>query len=254
MSTYDPVFFDYVSASARQAAERVLPLLDCELQPRSVLDVGCGQGAWLAVWQSLGVTDVFGLDGSYVDQRQLQISAERFRAVDLREGFNLRRQFGFIQCLEVAEHLPASSAEALITSLTRHGRVILFSAAPPGQGGHGHVNEQPYEYWRAHFSSRQFLPLDFLRPRILDDPGIACWYRYNPLLYVHRATFPALSAALRSSLIPVDCSVPDLAPFGYRLRRQVVRHLPVAIMTTLAQFTERLFRSGTPNESDREAP
>src|SRR6202140_5313979 len=184
MSSYDASFFEYVNASARAAAERIVPLLQQQLSPSSVLDVGCGQGAWLAVWHSHGVDDVFGVDGSYVDRTKLLFAPERFCAHDLAQPFALGRSFSLVQCLEVAEHLPESAADALIGSLVRHGEVIVFSAAPPGQGGHGHVNERSYDYWRALFSGRGYLALDFLRPRILSDPTIDRWYRYNTLLYV----------------------------------------------------------------------
>jgi hypothetical protein len=33
---------------------------------------------------------------------------------------------------------------------------IVFTAAPPGQGGTDHVNEQPPSYWIAKFSVRGF--------------------------------------------------------------------------------------------------
>jgi hypothetical protein len=54
MPSYDSAFFDYVNSGAVRSAERLLPLLACELTLRSVPDVGCGQGAWLSVWRRLG--------------------------------------------------------------------------------------------------------------------------------------------------------------------------------------------------------
>ena len=133
MPSYDASFFDYVNASARAAAQRMVPLLQQQLAPPSVLDVGCGQGAWLAVWQQHGVDDVFGVDGSYVDRGRLLFAAERFYAHDLAQPFDLGRRFGLVECLEVAEHLPEASAGTLVDSLVRHGEVIVFSAAPPGR-------------------------------------------------------------------------------------------------------------------------
>src|SRR6202140_3605208 len=221
-SSYDASFFEYVNASARAAAERIVPLLQQQLSPSSVLDVGCGQGAWLAVWHSHGVDDVFGVDGSYVDRTKLLFAPERFCAHDLQQQFDLGRSFSLVQCLEVAEHLPSSSAEPLVDSLIRHGEVIVFSAAPPGQGGHEHVNERSYEYWRALFLHRGYLAVDYLRPRILSDPAIDRWYRYNTLLYVSRDAMTSLSEALQASLIPQGRAVPDLAPLGYRIRKQLV--------------------------------
>jgi SAM-dependent methyltransferase len=239
MASYDASFFEYVNVSARAAAERVVPLLLQQLAPASVLDVGCGQGAWLAVWENHGVQDVFGVDGAYVDRGRLLFAPERFYAHDLEQRFDLGRRFDVVQCLEVAEHLPASGAEPLIDSLVRHGEVIVFSAAPPGQGGHDHVNERSYDYWRELFFRRGYLALDWLRPRILTDPAIDPWYRYNILLYVSRDAMARLSEALQASLIAPTSRVPDLAPLPYRIRKLLLGLLPLALMTALARTKER---------------
>ena len=244
MSSYDQSFFEYVNASAGAAATRIVPLLQQSLAPASVLDVGCGQGAWLAVWQQQGVEDITGVDGSYVDRGRLLFAPERFYPHDLSQPFDLGRSFSLVQCLEVAEHLPPASAGTLLDSLIRHGDVIVFSAAPPGQGGHDHVNERSYEYWRSLFLDRGYLAVDYLRPRIVSDPAIDRWYRYNTLLYVRRDAMPLMSAALQADLIPDGRDLPDLAPLGYRLRRQLLRRLPVPVMTTIARLKERLTRGG----------
>ena len=240
MPSYDAAFFDYVNTTARTAAELIVPKLNAELRPASVLDVGCGQGAWLAVWRTQGARDVFGVDGDYVDRKRLQVPENCFRALDLGGGFDLQRHFDFVQCLEVAEHVPAANSGRLLDSLVRHGRIILFSAAPPGQGGHDHVNEKSYEYWRREFSRRQYRAVDFLRPQIRDDQRIAAWYRYNPMLYVHPESLPQLSQALQASLIPEGTAVADLAPLRYRIRKQIVRRLPVSVMTSIARVKERV--------------
>ena len=237
--SYDASFFQYVNVSARAAAERYVPLLVQQLSPTSVLDVGCGQGAWLAVWQQHGVDDVLGVDGSYIDRARLLFAPERFYAHDLSLPFDLGRRFDLVECLEVAEHLPEGSAAILVDSLVRHGEVIVFSAAPPGQGGHDHVNERSYEYWRALFRQRGYVVADYLRPRVLADARVDPWYRYNTLLYLSRDAVPRLAAELRASLIPDDRPVPDVSPLSYRLRKQLVRALPVRLMTALARMKER---------------
>jgi SAM-dependent methyltransferase len=240
VSAYDEAFFDYVNTTARQSAERIVPTVNTAFAPQSVLDVGCGQGAWLKVWTGCGARDVVGVDGEYVDPARLLIPLQSFRAHDLKEGFDLGRRFDLVQCLEVAEHIPETHKDQLIDSLIRHGHVILFSAAPPGQGGHDHVNERSYEYWRQEFARRGYVALDYVRPQISADAGIASWYRYNLMLYVHQDVLPQLGPALRSSLIPEGTTVRDFAPFRYRLRRQLVRRLPVSMMTVIARIKERI--------------
>ena len=74
---YDQSFFDYVNEGAERSARELLPLL-APLKACSVLDVGSGQGTWLSVWKELGVEDVMGLDGDYVDRSELKIPAQQF--------------------------------------------------------------------------------------------------------------------------------------------------------------------------------
>lgn len=122
--------------------------------PRSVLDVGCGTGVSLDYFKSKGIT-VRGLEGS-----ALAISKARqprlIRQHDLSEPIDLGETFDLVWCFEVAEHIHPRHVSALLTSLTNHGERILLSAARPGQGGLGHLNEQPPEYWIYLMQQRQF--------------------------------------------------------------------------------------------------
>jgi SAM-dependent methyltransferase len=239
MTSYDDAFFRYVSESAKRSARNLLPILLREITVPSILDVGCGQGAWLSVWRELGVRDVVGLDGSYVDTDRLLIPRDCFLPHDLRAGFDLNRRFAVVQSLEVAEHLPASCGPGFVAALVRHGDLILFSAAPKGQGGHGHVNEQSYDYWRALFAYHGYCAVDFLRPRLVGVTSVAPWYRFNTLLYASEAAFERLPEVVQVARVPDGRPIEDLAPFSYRARRLATRLLPPAMATLIARVKER---------------
>ena len=68
MSLYDDKFFQYVNSGATLSACLLIPHLMDKLKVDSVLDVGCGQGAWLKVWSELGVRHVEGIDDDYVNR------------------------------------------------------------------------------------------------------------------------------------------------------------------------------------------
>src|SRR5215204_3564872 len=115
---YDAAFYDGHADGSLRSARAVLPVVRDLVQPRSVLDVGCGIGAWLKAWEELGVADVFGIDGDYVDRSKLLIAADKFRPTDLASPAPLGRTFDLASCLEVGEHLPARSAAGLVKLLT----------------------------------------------------------------------------------------------------------------------------------------
>ena len=58
-----------------------------------------------------------------------------------------RKAFDLALSIEVAEHVPEMYAEAFVRYLSHASDLVLLTAAPPGQTGTGHVNEQPKLYW-----------------------------------------------------------------------------------------------------------
>jgi len=238
--TYDTAFFDYITRGSLASAAVVLPAVQRHMEVTSVVDFGCGIGAWLATWKHLGVRDVLGIDGHYVSRADLLLDPTEFRATDLSHYVAPERQFDLVQCLEVAEHLPIEAAPHLVASLTAHGRVVLFSAAPPGQGGENHMNEQPYDYWRDLFRRRDYVMLDALRPLLQTAHAVEPWYRYNTFLFVRSDLFPRLSSQLRASRVPDDQPVPDISPPWYRLRKSALARLPRPFLTGGALLKKHL--------------
>jgi len=176
----------------------VVPVVLRYLTPHSVIDVGCGRGAWLRALAECGVTEIAGLDGQYVDRSRLLIDPAQFAALDLRRVEAVTGRYDLALCLEVAEHLPPESGAPLVEALTRVASVILFSAAIPGQGGAQHVNEQWPAFWHHLFADRGYRALDAIRPCIRADPLVDWWYRQNLLVYASEegfARWPSLASA-----------------------------------------------------------
>jgi SAM-dependent methyltransferase len=180
---YSKEFFEAQRPGAALSALAIVPIVVELIRPTSVVDVGCGTGEFLRVFQEHGVREILGIDGTYVESSLLAIPQEHFRAVDIQMPFTLGRTYDLALCLEVAEHVAPESASDLIASLTRLAPVILFSAAIPFQGGTHHVNEQWPEYWAHLFQERGYLPVDALRRRIWSNRQIEVWYRQNALLF-----------------------------------------------------------------------
>lgn len=156
------------------------------IQPRSVLDAGCGRGHWLNAWEERGVTLLFGLDGAWNRQEQMRHPSIRFTPLDLNRPFELTHKVDLAMSLEVAEHLQPESAETFVGCLTHTSDLVLFGAACPHQGGPNHLNERPATYWAELFRARGFLPFDILRPVFWADARIPFWYRQNTFLYARQ--------------------------------------------------------------------
>ena len=183
---YTESFFESIEQSSLHSAQAIVPLIVELLQPNSVIDVGCGLGSWLSVFKEYGVTDILGIDGDYVARQKLQIPQESFLSMDLKKPLTLDRQWDLVVSLEVAEHLPDTSAEVFVNSLAKLGKVILFSAAIPFQEGEHHINEQWQDYWVKHFQSIGYFPVDYIRRKVWQNPRVAYWYAQNILIFVER--------------------------------------------------------------------
>jgi hypothetical protein len=187
--TYSAEFFARRRTLALQSAERILDILWPIVSVQSVLDIGCASGIWLAEAKRRGAITIKGIDGPWVPLDQLEIDKEEFYAHDLGESIPAEfEKHDLAFCIEVAEHLPASASDALIEFLTCHADVVLFSAAIPGQGGTGHINEQCQSYWQHKFSKCGFACFDPIRPLVWEDESVNVIYKQNMLVYVREGS------------------------------------------------------------------
>jgi hypothetical protein len=203
-TAYGATFFAGIGEGSRRSADVVVPLLLKFFSPHSVVDVGGGGGHWAATCLAGGVADVLAIDGPWVPETARPPSPGRFLEHDLRSPLALNRTFELALCLEAAEHLPAAAAPALVRALTEAAPVVVFSAALPGQGGDGHINEQPASYWARLFAGRDYACFSDLRRRVWNDEAVEVWYRQNLLCFVRRSEAARWSANLTDQIEPDD--------------------------------------------------
>lgn len=147
---YDRTFFDYLESASAPSASAIVASMVREFQPSSAVDVGCGTGVYLEQLQSRDV-EVMGIENAPAALEGCRVERDCLLVHDLREPLALDRRFDLAISFEVAEHLEPEYAAGFVESLCALSDTVFFSAAFPGQGGVGHVNEQQWEYWLALF-------------------------------------------------------------------------------------------------------
>jgi SAM-dependent methyltransferase len=183
---YSFEFYQKNEIDAQKSAQVIAPIIFDLIKPKSVIDIGCGLGAWLTEFKKNGAEEILGIDGDDVNKDWLSIPQVCFKNIDISQSFELNRKFDLLLCLEVAEHLSAEFSCILIDNITAISNVILFSAAIPRQDGVNHLNEQWQSYWADIFYQKGFIPLDIIRPKIWNNENVCFWYRQNIFLYVHK--------------------------------------------------------------------
>ncbi|MEZ4706696.1 MAG: methyltransferase domain-containing protein [Caldilineaceae bacterium] len=186
-----------------RCAQEILSLLYRFYQPKSVIDVGCGDGAWLLAAESLGSQKLKGLDTNHVKDGMLSSNCIEFSAVDLSQAFDINDQYDLCISVEVAEHIPSRAARNFVEQLCRASDVVLFSAAIVDQGGDNHINEQWPSYWAEIFQSHNYECLDVFRAAIWESELVEWWYRQNILLFVNPQTTLLNVDAVKAEIKPV---------------------------------------------------
>jgi SAM-dependent methyltransferase len=252
---YDPHYHDDKVAASRLAAERILPVVLSVVDATSMIDVGCGPGAWLEVARHLGIRELTGVEGEWAsewlgDERAAGRDFELV-LVNLEDELRLPARFDLAICIEVVEHISAARGASFVADLCRCAPHVLLAAAIPGQRGPNHVNTQWPSHWARHFADHGYRPLDVVRPRIWGDDDLLVHYRQNPILFVHDDEYEqAARRALALTSPPLealDLVHPSLfrrcrdelrahsEPPGLRDRVQLAAGVPRALLRRLAR-------------------
>lgn len=201
MLIYNPVTMWSYHRLARRDAPAVMNSI-CSLFPElhRYADVGAGSGAFAAAAATLGLSVVAcerSIFGRALARRQ-GVRAERFDLSAPRVVTPMASDL--VYCFEVAEHMPAELGDRLVEYLVRTAPCIVFTAAQPGQGGYGHVNEQLPEYWVERFTRAGVLPdyqaTERLKRLFAENQVRAPWLRANVLVFRESAGPSALGAPI----------------------------------------------------------
>ncbi|MFC1753745.1 methyltransferase domain-containing protein [Thermoproteota archaeon] len=185
---YNGSFFDKNLKMNMPIASRMVNVLVSHFNPKSVVDVGCGNAEFLSCFQKKGV-EVKGYEGSAHAIARCVIDKRLVEKFDLRNHIDSNRTYDLAMCLEVAEHIEKIFSAKLVENLVGLSSIVVFTAAPPGQGGHFHINEQPREFWFNLFRSKGFEFDAGMTEKIKNDfkeKDVLWWYSANLMIFIKR--------------------------------------------------------------------
>lgn len=194
MKEIDKKFFLKSFRPDRQNSYLVISHILMEMfTPNSVIDFGCGLG-WILYYfhKHFELKDLLGIEPNiniqYLDSNTglKEFTNEFIYPLSLTEPLYLERKFDLAICFEVVEHFEDKYSDIAIENICRHSDDIVFSAAHPGQGGYGHINEQPKEYWIEKFSKNKFQlnsQSTYLVCNTMLKNGCKPWYWQNTMIF-----------------------------------------------------------------------
>jgi hypothetical protein len=208
-SVYDRAFFlEYGRANAAYAGacEVIAAELARRFAPRTAIDWGCGAGLHVGGLRRAGVeavgVDAVLPDADLRDPDAVLVTGDLRRPI--RRGSSLPQRCDLALCIDVLEHLEDEDSAAALANIVTGASMVILSCAPPGQGGHHHVNERPRRYWVARMAELGWLyqrresgalERTFLERR---DQLPWSWMYHNLCVYRPEATVRAPSGLLSS--------------------------------------------------------
>ena len=119
---------------------------------RTVLDVGCGVGLSLDLFQDHGIS-AWGLDGNVAILDGPSQTKQRIMIVDFtKQWIEWPTKMDLVWCTEVLEHIPnLYEVNVIRTICSSAARIVFATAASSNQPGYNHVNCQPLEHWISRF-------------------------------------------------------------------------------------------------------
>lgn len=146
----------------------------------SIVDFGCGHGNYTKLFDQEINTD--GFDGN---PNTKILTNGLCQVLDLSQKVDLEKKYNWVMSLEVGEHIPKEYEEAFISNLHNHAtKGVVLSWAIPGQGGHGHYNEQPNEYIRSIFENLGYKS-DSIAESYLREKAAHKWFK-NTIMVFHK--------------------------------------------------------------------
>lgn len=132
--------FEAIAHEEKPWANRLAQWIRDNIDPDSVLDIGCGPGIYVDSLQDLGI-NATGID---IDDRVHEKQHLKYQSL-----FDISTESAStVICMEVAEHIDSAQEDLVIEKIVSTVRnTLIWTAAAIGQGGIGHINCKNKQDW-----------------------------------------------------------------------------------------------------------
>jgi SAM-dependent methyltransferase len=185
---YNPLLFLYFFGRSLSDAPGVIRVLESAFpEARRYLDVGAGSGGFAAQVKRAGHSIVaceYNWMGRWFTER-LGVESHAFDLSHADPAPGVKGRFDIAYSFEVAEHLPRELGVRLVEFMGMHADIVVFTAAVPGQGGMGHINEQSPDYWIQRFRDTGLELDDAVTARVrsgFQREAVADWFGSNAIV------------------------------------------------------------------------
>ena len=202
--------YDKIEEEERPFANRLSEWIK-QLSPKNVLDIGCGPGMYVEEILKRNISAI-GIEVSDKIQKSYVLNKSLF---DMHETADV------VLCMEVAEHLPEEKADDIVKKVVESTEsILIWTAAIPGQGGVGHINCQPKEYWREKFEKEGLIYTDILTQKCRNFAlkGIHMgWFVNNVQIFIKPAVTLTITTCKRfeSFVRTMDALMKHCTDFAY---------------------------------------
>jgi FkbM family methyltransferase len=178
--------YNHMQAEEKPFANRLAAWVKQELNPSTLLDIGCGPGHFVDSFRDQGI-DAKGID---VDDR-----------VNGKEHLTYQSLFDItnenadvVVCMEVAEHIEQALEDEVVAKVVSTvGNTLIWTAAAIGQGGIGHINCKNKSDWAEKITSAGLIRNIEKEQQLIADmkKGSHMGWFTNNLLYFEKNYSPS---------------------------------------------------------------
>lgn len=154
---YSVRYYEGINKTEAFQAMRLAETIVEMFNPKTVTDLGCATGLYMACLMSKGV-ECRGIELSpnALDDSVRLVDSDCVTVADLREPILFPDYSDVVLCLEVLEHIQEEYAGQAVRNIVNAGNVLIISPSPHGGGEHHH-NPKPKDYWMDKFKAHGYV-------------------------------------------------------------------------------------------------